>query len=305
MGVFKKKNYSKLSELIENRIENKDLLKRYILLVIGLLIYSVAYNVFFVPNNLVYGGSGGIATILKDFFSPSFTIMCLSILSLLLAIIFLGGKETINTLVGSILFPLFVTLTANVKLPIPSDDMMLVAVCGAVLIGLGNGIIRKTGLGTGGIDTIVHIMETKLHISSGKAFMFTNGIIVLIGGYTFGWRILLYAIIILYIISIVQDRVVLSISMNKTFFIVTSEVDKVKEYILNGLSRGVTVLDAHGGYTDEKLKVIMAVIPTIEYFKAKEGILEIDPNAFFTITDSYQVYGQDSHRKKNKKEVVD
>ena len=305
MGLFKKKEYTKLSELIESKIENKDLLKRYVLLVIGLLIYSTAYNVFFVPNNLVYGGSGGIAIILKDYFNPSFTILCLSIIALILGMIFLGPKETINTLVGTVLFPLFVTLTSNVKLPIPSDDMMLVAICGAVLIGLGNGIIRKTGLGTGGIDTIVHIMETKLHISSGNAFMFTNGIIVLIGGYTFGWRILLYAIIILYIIALVQDKVVLSISMNKTFFIVTSEVDKVKEYILNGLSRGVTVLDAHGGYTDSKLKVIMAVIPTIEYFKAKEGILEIDPNAFFTITDSYQVYGQDSHRKKNKKEVVD
>ena len=305
MGLFKKKEYSKLSELVESKIENKDLLKRYVLLVIGLLIYSTAYNVFFVPNNLVYGGSGGIAIILKDYFNPSFTILCLSIIALILGMILLGPKDAINSLVGTILFPLFVTLTSNVKLPIPNDDMMLVAICGAVLIGLGNGIIRKTGLGTGGIDTIVHIMETKLHISSGTAFMFTNGLIVLIGGYTFGWRILLYAIIILYIIGLVQDKVVLSISMNKTFFIVTSEVDKVKEYILNGLSRGVTVLDAHGGYTDSKLKVIMAVIPTIEYFKAKEGILEIDPNAFFTITDSYQVYGQDSHRKKNKKEVVD
>ena len=71
-----------------------------------------------------------------------------------------------------------------------------------------------------------------------------------------------------------------------------------KEYILTNLSRGVTVFDAHGGYTDKEEKVIMAVIPTLEYFKAKEGILEIDENAFFTITDSYQVLGQDSHRNK-------
>ena len=125
--------------------------------------------------------------------------------------------------------------------------------------------------------------------------MFVNGIIVLIGGYTFGWRILLYALIILYIIGLVQDKVILSISMNKTFFIVTSEVESVKEYIMNNLSRGATVLDAKGGFSNLREEVIMAVIPTSEYFIAKEGILEIDPNAFFTITDSYQVYGQDSH----------
>ena len=90
----------------------------------------------------------------------------------------------------------------------------------------------------------------------------------------------------------------LSVSENKTFFIVTSKVDEVKDYIMNNLSRGVTVLDAHGGYSDSKQKVIMAVVPTIEYFKAKEGIKEIDENAFFTIMDSYHVLGQDSHRNK-------
>ena len=307
MSIFKKKKkeQNKLYEFIENRIENKYLLKRYFMLVIGLLIYSVAYNVFFVPNNLVFGGSGGIATILKDYINPSLTILIISLAVLLLDLIICGKKDTINTLVGSVLFPLFVSLTSNIKLPIPKDDMMLIAICGATMIGLANGIVGRTGLGTGGVDTIVRILEKKLHISSGLSFMIANGIIVLVGGYTYGWRVLLYALVILYIIGIVQDRVILSISMNKTFFIVTSEVDKVKEYIIYGLSRGATVLDAHGGFTDSKKKVIMAVIPTIEYFKAKEGILEIDPDAFFTITDSYQVYGQDSHRKENKKEVID
>lgn len=298
MSLFNGKN----SNDILNIIENRNLLKRYSMLVIGLLIYATAYNVFFVPNNLVFGGSSGIAILLKHLINPSITIAIISIVSILFTYLFLGKNETINCLVGALLFPLFVTLTSNVSLPVPKDDMMLVAICGATLIGLGNGIIGRTGLGTGGIDSLVKIIEKKFKISSGNAFMITNGIILLFGGYEFGYRILLYAIIILYIISIVQDKVVLSISMNKTFFIVTSEVPKVKEYIMNNLSRGVTVLDAKGGFTNMKEEVIMAVIPTMEYFKAKEGILEIDPNAFFTITDSYQVFGQDSHRKE-KKEV--
>ena len=176
--------------------------------------------------------------------------------------------------------------------------MMLVAICGAVLIGLANGIIGRTGLSSGGIDSIVQIISKKMKISTGNAYLIANGLIVIAGGYKFGWRILLYALIILYIISIVNDKVVMSISMNKTFFVVTTKVNDVKEYIMNGLSRGVTVLDAKGGFSHHNQEVIMAVIPTVEYFKAKEGILEIDPNAFITITDSYQVYGQDSHRKR-------
>ena len=288
---------------IINIIENKNLLKRYVMLVIGLLIYSITYNSFFVNNNLVFGGSSSVATILKDYINPSVTIMFISIVSLLLSFIFMGKKFAINTLVGSLLFPVLVTLTSPVSIPIPKDDIMLVAICGAVLIGLANGIIGRTGLSSGGLDSIVQILSKKLKVSSGKAYLFLNGLIVITGGYKFGWRILLYALIILYIISIVNDKVVMSISMNKTFFIVTTKVDEIKEYIMTNLSRGVTVLDAKGGFTEHNQEVIMAVIPTIEYFKAKEGILEIDPNAFFTITDSYQVYGQDSHRRKKGKEV--
>ena len=261
------------------------------MLIIGLLIYSITYNSFFVRNNLIFGGSSSVATILKDYVDPSITILFISIAALLLSFIFMGKRFAISTIAGSLL------------LPIPKDDMMLVAICGGVLIGLANGIIGKTGLSSGGLDSIVHILSKKIKISSGNAYLVLNGLIVVFGGYKFGWRMLLYALIILYIISIVSDKVIMSISMNKTFFIVTAKVSEVKEYILNNLSRGVTVLDAKGGFTEHDKEVIMAVIPSIEYFKAKEGILEIDPNAFFTITDSYQVYGQDSHRRKKGKDV--
>lgn len=297
MRIFNKSNKK---ESVLHVIENKDLLKRYVMLVVGLLIYATAYNSFFVNNNLIFGGSSSIATILKDYINPSVTIMFISIVSLLLSFMYMGKKFALNTLVGSLLFPFLITLTSTFSLPMPKDDIMLVAICGAVMIGFANGIIGRTGFSSGGIDSIVHILSENLKISMGKTYMFVNGLIVLIGGYRFGWRILLYALIILYIISIVTDKVVLSISMNKTFFIVTEKVDEVKEYILKNLSRGVTVLDAKGGFSEQDQEVIMAVIPTMEYFKAKEGILEIDPNAFCTITDSYQVYGQDSHRKKRK-----
>lgn len=288
----------KAKEDLADEIENKALIRRYLMLIVGLFIYALAYNTFLVPNNLVVGGSGGIALILKDYVDTAVVIMGVSIIALLLSYIFLGKKFALNTLIGSLLFPLFVELTQNIELPVPKDDIMLVSICGAVLIGLANGIIGRTGLSSGGVDSICNIISKKFKISSGNAYALVNGIIVIIGGYTYGWRILLYALIIIYIINLVTDKVMLSISMNKTCFIVTTEVEAVKEYILTNLSRGVTVFDAHGGYTDKEEKVIMAVIPTLEYFKAKEGILEIDENAFFTITDSYQVLGQDSHRNK-------
>ncbi len=295
MGLLKKR----LKQVdILKIVENKNLLKRYIELIFGLFLTALAYNVFFLRQNLVYGGSGGIAILFQKYLDPSITILIIQLIALVLAFIFLGKKKALNSVVGSIVYPLFVKLTENVTIPIPKDDIMLIVICGAVLSGIAGGLTSKTGFSTGGTDTIVHILVDKLKIGFGSAQLILNGIIVLFGGYKYGWRIMLYALIILYIIGIITDKVVLGISNNKAFYIVTTKEEEMKKYILENLSRGVTILDAHGGFSNEKIKMIMAVIPTSEYYRAKEGILQIDPNAFFNITDSYQVYGADNHRNK-------
>ena len=281
-----------------SRVENKDLIKRYTMLIISLIIYAVAYNMFFVNTGLILGGSGGIAILLKSYITPSLTILALSIISLILSMIFMDKRFTINSIVGAILAPLFVELTKGLTINIPKNDIMLVVICGGVLIGIANGLSSRSGLSTGGIDTIVHIMSRKLKLSHGNLYAIINGIIIILGGFVYGYRIVLYALIDLYIISILTDKVVLGISSNKTFFVVTEKIEEVKEYITDTLSKGVTVLDAIGGYTNSKQELLMVVVPTLEFYKTREGILAIDPNAFITITDSYQVYGENKHNKK-------
>lgn len=284
-----------------NKVENKDLIKRYILLIISVLLYALAYNIFFVKTNLILGGSGGIAILLKNYFSPSLTILVLSVISLILSAFLMDKRFTINSIVGSILAPLFVEITKNFTLNIPTDDMMLVVLCGGFLIGIANGLSSRSGLSTGGVDTIVHILSKKLKMSHGNLYALINGIIIILGGFILGYRIVLYALIDLYIISFLTDKVVLGISSNKTFFVVTDKIGEVKEYLTDTLSKGVTVLDAIGGYTNSKQEVLMVVVPTLEFYKTREGILEIDPKAFITITDSYQVYGENKHKKKGVK----
>ncbi len=291
----------KIDKAILDKIQNKALVRRYIMFIFALVIYAITYNVFFVQTDLILGGSGGIAILFKKFLTPSITIALLSGLSILLSLVLMDRQFVINSIAGAILSPIFVELTKNITINIPKDDMMLVAICGAVLIGIANGLSSKSGLSSGGIDTIIHILSRRFKLSHGLLYLIINGIIILCGGYQYGWRIILYALIVLYIISIITDKVVLGISSNKTFFVVTDKVDEVKEYLLQDLSQAVTVLDAIGGYTNDKQEVLMAVVPTLEFFKAREGILEIDSNAFITITDSYQVYGGNKHKKKEVK----
>lgn len=289
------------SNRIINLVERKDLIKRYIIFIFGLFISAIAYNLFFLGSGLMSGGSGGVAIIIKDYVDPSITILVISVLGLVLGAIFLGKSFAINSLAGALIYPLFVKLTSDIAVNIPKDDMMLVAICGAVLYGIGNGLTAKTGFSSGGLDAISHVLHKKWHLSHGTIYAVFNGIIIIAGGFSLGYRVILYAIIQLYIIGIITDKVMLGISSNKTFFIVTDKINEVKEYISDYLSRGVTILDAKGGYSKADQEVIMAVIPTIEYFKAREGILEIDPDAFITICDSYQVYGEYTKDKKRKK----
>lgn len=101
----------------------------------------------------------------------------------------------------------------------------------------------------------------------------------------------MYSVIILYIISVMSDRIILGISDSKAFYIVTDEEEAIKEYILKYLNHGVTVFNAKGGLAKEKHNVLMCVLPTKDYYKLKEGIAQIDPEAFFVVTDAYEVFG--------------
>ena len=106
----------------------------------------------------------------------------------------------------------------------------------------------------------------------------TDGAIILCGVFVFGWETVMYSLIALYIISIMTDKVVLGISQSKAFYIVTSEPDNVKEFILKNISHGVTVIDARGGYTNEKQKMLLCVVPTNAYFKLKNRVAKLKHN---------------------------
>lgn len=283
-----------IDENILKMIYSKDRLKRYVEFVLGVLLVAIAYNLFMVPSDVVYG-VGGIGIILKKLFgiNPATTIMIGSILLLLLSFAMLGKEKTMNSVVGSLLYPVFVRLTENIGTYIQLGDVepLIIVLFGAVINGFGLGIIFKTGFTTGGTDILNQIVAKYGKTSVGNAMFMTDGLIVASGIFVFGWTRVMYSIIALYIISVMTDKVILGISESKAFYIITEHETEVKNFILNHLSHGVTVLDARGGFTGNREKVIMCIIPTKEYFIAKEGIHAIDPNAFFVVTDAYEVSG--------------
>lgn len=291
MNVFSKNKYLKLAEYIGKKSYGKRVLE----FIIGCLTVSLAYNIFIAPNNLVPGGVGGIAVILDSLFgiSNSTVIIIANIFLLIASLLLLDRDKTRASLLGTIMFPIFVRLTENINvwLQIDTSHLLLSALFGGILYGLGAGIVFRAGFTMGGTDIINQILSKYLKQSIGKSMFMSDGLIVLSSALFFGMNSMMYSLIILYCISLMADKVILGISDSKVFFIITDKDDEVKDYILETIGHGVTIFKAKGGYKKQNENVLMAVLPTREYYRLTEGIKMIDKDAFYIIADTYQVVG--------------
>lgn len=292
--MFKKKN-KKESDTIIDEIYKKFNPLRYLYLLVGLFLISVSFNIFLLPNNIVFGGVSGLSIIFKKLFGidTSLFILISSLLLLIVSFIVLDKEKTKGSVLGTILFPIFVKLTSGFSsyLTINPSEIFLYALFGGVLYGIGAGLVFKAGFTTGGTDIINQIITKYLKVSMGTSLILSDGLIVLAGVFIFGVRKLMYAVITLYIISILTDKVLLGISDSKAFYIIAEKDEEIKEYVLKELGHGVTIFAAKGGFSKEKQNVLFCVIPTKDYFKLKEGIHSIDKEAFFVATDAYEVLG--------------
>lgn len=227
--LFKKR---KSEKLILEQIYSKTRLIRYSQFIIGLLLVSVAFNAFILPNDIVYGVSG-IGVILNKTLniSPSLVILIGGIALLILSFIVLGKEKTKNSIVGSLLYPVFVELTSWIVkyIDLGSTETVVVVLFGAVISGVGFGLIFKSGFTTGGTDILNQIVSEKAKVSIGKSMIFTDGVIIVSSLFVFGWQKFIYSIINMYIISVMTDKVILGISSSKTFYIITEREDEVKK----------------------------------------------------------------------------
>ena len=205
--IFKHKK--KFEENILKIIYSKDRLKRYVSFVIGVLIVAIAYNLFMVPSKVVYG-VGGVGIILQDLFgiAPSLTIFIGSVLLLILSFLLLGKEKTTSSVVGSILYPIFVELTSNIGnyIDLGNASPLLIVIFGAGINGFGLGIIFKTGFTTGGTDILNQIVAKYAKTSVGNAMFFTDGVIIVSGVFVFGWTRFMYSLMSLDIISVMTDK---------------------------------------------------------------------------------------------------
>lgn len=294
MEKLDKKDNFDVTELLLN-INTKHLIKKYITFIFGLFLTAFAFTIFYSPNDIVCGGTTGLSIIFRELLNinPSLFIAISSLILLIFSLIFLGWETTTRTVVGTVLYPVFIMITEILAkyIQFGSSSMFLTILFGGIIYGLGLGLMLKTGFSNGGTMILNQILNKYCKISIGHANLIVNIAILILGAFVFGIDKTIYALSTIYIYSVVTDRVIIGVSKSKTFYIVTDKDEEVKEIIINKLGHSATIIDARGGYSNKKNKIIMATIPTKEYFIVKEFVQELDKNSFFLITDTYEVSG--------------
>ena len=290
-NIFRKFRKKKIDKILDN-IDNKDLVRRYLLLALGCLCVAFAFTIFFNPYGIVCFGVSGLSTVFSRFGIPnSLFILIANVFLLILSYFLLGEKKTKNAIVGSLMFPIFVWLIGFLVPYLNFDDveLLVVVIIGGVIAGFGYGLIYKTNFNTGGTDIICEIVAKYTNVSLGRAVWVSDGLVVLSGLLISSWEVILYGFLVLYLISFMIDRVVLGISQSKAFYIVTDRQEEVIEFLLSITDGGVTLINAKGGSSNNKETLLLGVVPTRQYFIVKEGLKQIDENMFFLACDAYEV----------------
>jgi len=268
----------------------------YGLVLIGALIQALAMRLFLVPAELVSGGISGIAQILHSFTNWPIGLMVFvgNVPLFFLGWRFLGGPRfVLRTALAIAAFSFFTDFLAYF-LPAGGvvDDIILNCVYGALLLGIGLGIVYR-GRGTsGGSDILGRILNHRLGISISQAYLITDTLVVLAGGFAFGWENALYGLGVIYISGLAAEAVSEGSGIFRTAMIITCQPEAVAQRILQELERGVTVLPGTGAYTGAERPVLYCVITRSEVNQLKALVNEQDPQAFMVIGQAHEALGE-------------
>ena len=264
----------------------------YVYVIVGAAVIAIGFNVFLLPNQVASGGVSGISTILHGLFgwNPGIVQYGFNIPLFIAGVLFLGKKFGVKSFVGTVTLPFIVLLTNNWE---PwTDNPLLGALFGGIVVGLGIGLVFKGNASTGGTDLLAQIITKFTGITLGTSVLLIDGVIAISAAIVFDLEKGLYALIGLFVTTKTIDIIQLGFSQSKMVYIITMKQDEVRDAIYAEIDRGVTQLPAIGGYTKEARPVLMVVVYQTEFTKLKQLIKTVDPSAFVIVSDAYEVLGE-------------
>jgi uncharacterized membrane-anchored protein YitT (DUF2179 family) len=269
--------------------------KKVIVVLIGALFNSIGLNLFLIPANVYSSGFTGVAQLLSSVleeYTPFYLSTGILLLLLNIPVAFLGwikvGKAF--TLYSFLSVAATTFFLGVIPLESLSDDILLNAVFGGVILAVGVGITLKYGASTGGLDIIAMVLSRMKDKPVGTYFFMLNAIIIMVAGFLYGWEKALYTLVALYATTRVIDAIHTR-HAKLTAMIVTKKADALKKAIHSKLVRGITTIPAKGAFTNEEKGMMVIVITRYELYDLERIIKEVDPDAFTNIIQTTEVFG--------------
>lgn len=281
------------------KTENKKYLKmiyKLLLVVLGNATYALAVKLFILPNDLMTGGTTGIALVINHYFngvSISAFVLGFNILMLLVGLALLGKKFAFSTIVSSITYPLalelFDRLFGNVVL---TEDMLLNTIFAGLGIGVGLGIVIRNGASTGGMDIPPLVLNRYFKIPVSVS-LYVFDMCILLGQAVYNpLEGILYGILLILVYSVVLDKLMLMGTTRTEVKVVSGHAEEIRKVILSEVDRGVTLLYGESGYLQQDTQVILSIVSNRELPQVEKLIHSIDPESFMIISRVSEVRGR-------------
>ncbi|MCH1939523.1 YitT family protein [Holdemania massiliensis] len=267
--------------------------KDIVWVVAGNAVLALAVSMFILPYDILSGGVAGIAVALQPLIPLPVTLM-VNILVVGLFVIgacFLGKEFAMKTILSSLIYPVFLTFFSG-RVPVLDLDPILASLYGGLLGGMGVGMALRTGASTGGMDIPPLIVHKLTHIEIAKLVLITDALTVLLGAFTYGLEAVLVGFVSVWASSVAIDKVLMFGGQQaKAIQIISDQYEQIIEQIHSRLERGTTLIEAQGGYTHEKRKIVLVVITKNQYPALMEMVTAIDKEAFVIANDTHEVKG--------------
>ncbi|OEH86777.1 hypothetical protein BHU72_00450 [Desulfuribacillus stibiiarsenatis] len=270
----------------------KNTLQEYVLLSFGSLCLALALNWFLIPNQIASGGISGIANIIFHVTGIPvwMSLLAINVPVFIIGTMILGSKTGIKSFIGLVLVSVFIFATDWVD-PL-TDNLLLAALYGGLLVGVGLGFVFRARASTGGTDLIAQVVHKYTGLSLGICMLFIDGMVIVTAAIVFGAEFGLMALLSLYVTSKTIDLVQEGFSFEKFALIISEKSEDLQQAILVDLDRGVTKLHAQGGFTGIDRPILMCVVEQKEVSALKKMVKEVDPDAFVIIAPAQEVLGR-------------
>ncbi|USG68498.1 YitT family protein [Brevibacillus ruminantium] len=267
------------------------MIKRAFFILMGSALFSVGLEIFLVPNHIIDGGIVGIAIISSHLLGMplGLFLFLLNLPFLVLGYKQIGKTFALSTLLGVSTMSIVSAFLHDVQGV--TDDSLLAAVFGGIILGIGVGLVIRFGGSLDGTEIVAILINKKTPFSVGEIVMFFNLFILGSAGLVFGSDRAMYSLIAYYIAFKMIDLTIEGFQGSKSVWIISDSYKDVGDAIVARLGRTVTYLKGEGGYSGDDKNVVFCIITRLEEAKLKLIVEEVDPSAFLAVGNIHDVRG--------------